>query len=74
MREFVLETSILPEPLLSMIRSEQMRVKETGDGFTVMPFETKASLEAIKKARGMYKDGKLSVDRFLAERREEEGY
>ncbi len=74
MREYVMETSILPEPLLSMIRSEHMCVKETDDGFTVMPFETKASFEAIKKARGMYKDGKLSVDKFLSERREEEGY
>ncbi len=74
MREYVLETNILPEPLLSMIRSEQMRVKETDDGFTVMPFEKRSSLDAIKKARGMYKDGSLSTDRFLSERREEEGY
>ncbi len=74
MREYVLNTNILPEPLLSMIQSEQMRVQETDLGFTVMPFEQKTSLEAIKKARGMYSDGKLSVDKFLAERREEEGY
>ena len=74
MREYVLDTNILPEPLLSMIRSPQIRVKETSKGFSVMPFEGEAALEAIKRARGMYKDGKLSVDKFLAERREEEGY
>lgn len=72
MGEMILNTNILPEPLFKMIRSPKMRVQETDKGIIIMPVENNQSLDAIKKARGMYTDGKLSVDKFLAEKRAEE--
>ena len=72
MRDMILNTNILPEPLFKLIHSPQMRVRETDKGIIIMPFENNQSLTAIKKARGMYTDGKLSVDKFLAEKHAEE--
>ncbi|GHV29136.1 hypothetical protein FACS1894167_07850 [Synergistales bacterium] len=72
MRDMILNTNILPNPLLGLIRSPQMRVRETDKGIIIMPVESNTSLDTIKKARGMYTDGKLSVDKFLSEKHIEE--
>jgi hypothetical protein len=55
-----------------MIRTAQIQIHETDRGIILMPVENNQSLVAIKKARGIYTDGKLTVDRFLAEKRLEE--
>ncbi|GHV41172.1 hypothetical protein FACS1894187_22730 [Synergistales bacterium] len=72
MYDMILNTNILPSPLSQLIRSPQTRVRETDKGVILTPVESDATLDAIKKARGMCADGKLTVDKFLAERREEE--
>ncbi|GHS94093.1 hypothetical protein AGMMS50276_06000 [Synergistales bacterium] len=72
MLDMILNTNILPNPLFQLIRSPQVRVQETDKGVILMPVEGDATLDAIEKAYGMYTDGKTSVDKFLAERREEE--
>ena len=69
MRDMILNTSILPEPLFKMIRAPQIQVQETDKGIILIPVENAQLLDAIRKARGMYTDGKLTVDKFLAEKR-----
>ncbi|GHS86794.1 hypothetical protein AGMMS49957_05560 [Synergistales bacterium] len=72
MYDMILNTNILPTPLSQLIRSPQMRVRETDKGVILIPVESDTTLDAIEKAYGMYTDGKLSVDQFLTERLEEE--
>ncbi|GHV35184.1 hypothetical protein FACS1894187_07340 [Synergistales bacterium] len=72
MHDMILNTNILPNPLFQLIRSPQMRVRETDKGIILTPVESDATLDAIEKAYGMYTDGKLSADKFLTERLEEE--
>ncbi|MDR1136037.1 MAG: hypothetical protein LBL49_07660 [Clostridiales Family XIII bacterium] len=72
MQDMILNTNILPEPLFKLIHSSQIRVQKTDQGVFLMPIEKNHSLSAIKKARGIYNDGELSVDKFLAEKRAEE--
>ncbi|GHU96833.1 hypothetical protein FACS1894208_11890 [Clostridia bacterium] len=67
MQDMILETNTLPNPLLELFRSPQVRVRETDDGVFLTPVEL-SGLAAIKKARGLYGDGKLTVDKFLAEK------
>jgi hypothetical protein len=72
MSEMIISTVNLPEQLFNMIRTPLMQVQETEKGIILIPVESNQSLDAIRKARGMYTDGKLTVDKFLAEKRAEE--
>jgi hypothetical protein len=72
MSEMILNTVTLPEPLFKLIRTPQIQVQETEMGIILIPVENNQSMDAIRKARGMYSDGKLSVDKFLAEKKLEE--
>ena len=72
MREMILNTNILPEPLFHLIHSPQVRVQETDEGIILTPVKNVDTLAAIKKARGMLRGGNLSVDRFLDEKHVEE--
>ena len=73
MAEFILNTNTLPEPLLRMIRSDKIRVRETDGEIRLIPVENK---KADCPLLGLYSDGKLTVDKFLkwkSEDRELEG-
>jgi hypothetical protein len=72
MRDLILNTSLLPEPLFKMIRAPQIQVRETDNGIILIPVGDNQPMDAIRNARGMYADGKLTVDKFLAEKRLEE--
>ena len=39
MNDLILNTSVLPEPLLRMIRTDKVRVRETDGVITMMPVE-----------------------------------
>jgi hypothetical protein len=73
MQDMVINTNMLPEPLSSLISTPQIRVQTLGKGVFLLPLSAgKSGVNAIQRARGMYTDGKLSVDEFLLEKRIEE--
>jgi len=68
MNEIVLHTNTLPEPLLRMIRTEKVKAREAGGEILLTPIiESKTGCPL----RGMFADGKLSVDRFMANKQAE---
>jgi len=68
MTEIVLDTSTLPEPLFRLIRTEKVKVRETDGEVLLTPITDVADRCPL---RGMFADGKLSVDRFLANKQVE---
>jgi hypothetical protein len=72
MAEMILNTSILPEPLIGLIHAPQIKVEETDGKVILIPVKKEEYVDWIEKARGVYTDGKLSVDKFLADKRTEE--
>ena len=68
MTEIVLNTDTLPEPLFRLIRTEKVKVRETDGEVLLTPIiETKGGCPL----RGMFADGKLSVDKFMANKQAE---
>ena len=64
MAEIVLNTSTLPEPLLRLIRTEKVRVKEVDGIVQLMP--VKESVDCTIGLRGILADcDDMSVDKFL---------
>ena len=68
MTEMVLNTSTLPEPLFRMIRTEKVKVRETDGEVLLTPIIDSAGGCPL---RGMFADGKLSVDKYLASKQAE---
>jgi len=63
MNELVLNTSTLPEPLLRLIRTEKVKVREADGEIRLTPIlETKGDCPL----RGLAADSNLTVDKFLA--------
>jgi len=65
MAEMVLNTSSLPEPLLRMIRTKRVKVREADGEIRLTPIMEGCPL------RGMFADGKLSADKFMANKQAE---
>ena len=63
MNDLVLNASVLPEPLLRMIRTDKVRVSEADGVITMTPVEE--AFDCTAEVFGMYSDGILSVDKFL---------
>ena len=68
MTEIVLKTSTLPESLFRLIRTEKVKVRETDGEVLLTPIIDTAGDCPL---RGMFADGKLSVDRYLANKQAE---
>jgi len=68
MTEFVLNTSTLPEPLFRLIHTEKVKVREAGGEVRLMPI---TSTEKGCPLRGMFADGKISVDKFIENKQAE---
>jgi hypothetical protein len=69
MTEILLNTNTLPEPLLKLVRSEKVRVRESNGVITMLPVEEK--IDYIDELYGCCSDGRLTFDKFLAMMRED---
>ena len=69
MRELILNTNTLPEPLPQMIRTSRVKVQETKGIVSLFPLNE--SSDCIDKLFGMFSDGKMSVDKFIEQKSRE---
>jgi len=62
MNEIILNARTLPEPLFRLIRSEKVKVREENGEIRLTPI-----IDATDGCplRGMFTDGKISVDKFI---------
>ena len=68
MTEMVLKTNTLPEPLLRLIHTESVKVREAHGEIRLTPIrETESECPLL----GMFADGKISVDKFIENKRNE---
>jgi hypothetical protein len=68
MTEMILKTKTLPEPLFRLIHTENVKARELYGEIRLTPVrETDADCPLL----GMFTDGKISVDKFLAEKHAE---
>jgi len=68
--EIVLNTNTLPEPLFRLIRTEKVKISEANGEIRLTP------ITDVKKGcplRGMFADGKISVDKYLESKQTEKG-
>ena len=69
MLEVVIDRQKFPEPISSYINSEKVRVYEENGIITLTPIlEEKPRFDHLI---GMFSDGKISVDDFLEEKKQE---
>jgi hypothetical protein len=62
MTEIVLETMTLPEPIIRMIHTEKVKVREkSGDVLLTPIIEEGIGCPLL----GMFSDGRISVERFM---------
>jgi hypothetical protein len=62
MTETVLETSTLPEPIFRLIHTEKVEVREFNGEIRLIPI---TDIQKAFPLRGMFSDGKISVDKFI---------
>ncbi|MDR1578772.1 MAG: hypothetical protein LBS35_00310 [Synergistaceae bacterium] len=74
MADMILDANTLPEPLLKLVRSEKVHVREADGVITMSPIEESEleGIELIERLYGCLDDGKLTVDKFLEMTREDE--
>ena len=66
MSDVVQDINVLPKTLFSRIKAEKVLFYEKNGVFTLTPFvEEEKSFEKLK---GMFSDGKLSIDNYLKEK------
>ena len=68
MAEMILQARNLPEPLLKLIPTEKIRVREINGEVHLIPIKETAKTCPLL---GMYTDGKLTVDKYLEWKRED---
>ena len=66
MSDMILDVGILPEPLFSNIKTEKVKFHEENGLFILTPLVEKE--ETFDRLIGMFSDGKLSIDNFLAQK------
>jgi hypothetical protein len=68
MTEIVLDARTLPEPLFRLIRTEKVKVRESDGEIRLTPI-----IDTTKGCplRGMFTDGKISVDKFIENKQTE---
>jgi hypothetical protein len=70
MTEIVLNTSSLPEPLFQLIPTKKVKVRREHEHGDITPLrETDVDCPLL----GMFADGKISIDKFLANKQLEKG-
>ncbi|MDR0649828.1 MAG: hypothetical protein LBF92_10905 [Synergistaceae bacterium] len=66
MTEILLNANTLPEPLLKLVHSEKVRVRESNGVITLLPADE--NFDCTAEIFGMYSDSKMSVDKFLEQK------
>jgi len=69
MTEMVLDTQILPEKIFSKISTKKVKVYEENGTITLTPFSEENP--RFDHLIGMFSDGKISIDDFLAEKQKD---
>jgi len=69
MNEIIMNTNILPEPLLKMIKSERVKVRQVDGVVSLWPIQEQQN--GLDQLFGLFSDGPMSVDKFLAEKHTE---
>lgn len=68
MTEMILNTKALPEALFRLIKTEKVKIHEADGEIRVIPVnETNVDCPLF----GMFADGKISVDKFMASKQTE---
>jgi hypothetical protein len=67
MEEIILSVNTLPAPLYQYIRSEKVTVRESDGVITLTPIDDKR--DSSVRLFGMFSDGRLSVDKFMEQKR-----
>jgi len=65
MQSMVIDRQILPEPIISNIHSEKIRIFEEDGNIVLSPIKNKPN---VNELFGMFKDGKLSSEDFIKEK------
>ena len=81
MTEIVLDARTLPEPIFRLIRTEKVKIRECDGEIRLTPVGARfiaptadgRDTDTIKGCplRGMFADGKISVDKFIESKRAE---
>jgi hypothetical protein len=69
MTDILLNANTLPEPLLNLVHSEKVRVRESNGVITILPAEEK--MDYIDELYGCCSGGDLTVSKFLEWTRED---
>lgn len=67
MEDIILNVNTLPAPLYRYIRSERVKASESNGVITLIPIDDKKV--SANRLFGMFSDGKLSVDKFMEQKR-----
>ena len=68
MAEMILDTKTLPEPLMELINTKLVKIRVTLNNFIITPIrEDNADCPLL----GMFADGKISSERFMAQKQAE---
>ena len=68
MSEMILHTKTLPEPLVQLIHTKMVKIRVSLNDFIITPIrEENIDCPLL----GMFADGKISADRFMAQKQAE---
>jgi hypothetical protein len=65
MKTMIIDRKILPEPIISYIHSEKIKIFEENGNIVLSPFTGKPNLNELF---GMFSDGKLSTEKFIRQK------
>ena len=68
MSDMILDIGMLPETLFSHIKTEKVKFHEENGSFILTPLVAENE-KTFDPLIGMFSDGKLSIDNFLAQKR-----
>ena len=66
MTEMVLSTRMLPEPLFRFIHTKKVKVRAEQGEIRITPIR---ETDTVCPLLGMFADGKISVDKFIADKK-----
>ena len=71
MVDLVLKSRALPEPLYQLVSAEKVIVRKEDGEIRLIPLREVGKVKASCPFLGLYTDGKLTVDGYLARKRKE---
>ena len=69
MTEMILEIGALPEAVSSFISTNKVKLIAENGTITITPLEEKFEKAGYEHLFGMFKEGKISVDKYLVNKR-----